>query len=545
MFCVRDGADLVNSSTDPLVGKELDRYLIEERLGEGGMGCVYRARHTVLDREYAIKVLFADFADDDRFLARFRREAQSMGKMRHRHVVSVEDFGTSPTGETFLVMEYVQGLTLEQIIDTQGPLPAPRAGLIAKQMALGLATAHAGGFVHRDIKPANIMISRQGTEETVKILDFGAVSLRSLPTNERLTNVGHIIGTPTYMAPEQSQDPNVGPTADLYALGAVLFEMLTKSPPFTGAGRAEVLVKHITQEAPAAPPSQGLERLVAQLLRKQPCERPQTGEAVVAIIDGLDLTSSDNEVTTINEVHPFPMLTQEPQVSQDWGAPPQYTPAERDVDADTDEQARVLSQEPETLIKPAAFAATHVVRERITPARRIEPDDQAAMFPVVPAPLVPLDDDDDGAPTQVAAGSIEISPTAPEPEIAQLDLRPLINAQPLPMRPTAATDLDHGGHLPLANPEPPLPGFLASSDTLPLTDNAAVMLAPADLAVPRAPLALPISKSTAAPQVKPPTPLLHYLAVLALLLTILVLGWALWPAQDTVRLVPGQIIDEL
>ncbi len=126
-MCVHDGTDLEDVARDPLVGQQLDRYTVEEQLGEGGMGCVYRARHTVLDREYAIKVLFADFADDGRFLARFRREAQSMSRVRHPHIVNVEDFGTSAQGLTFLVMELVQGRTLEQIIAEEAPLPPVRS----------------------------------------------------------------------------------------------------------------------------------------------------------------------------------------------------------------------------------------------------------------------------------------------------------------------------------------------------------------------------------------------------------------------------------
>ncbi|CAN0561832.1 unnamed protein product, partial [Laminaria digitata] len=286
--CVHDGTDLEDVARDPLVGQQLDRYTVEEQLGEGGMGCVYRARHTVLDREYAIKVLFADFADDGRFLARFRREAQSMSRVRHPHIVNVEDFGTSSQGLTFLVMELVQGRTLEQIIAAEAPLPPVRAARLMQQVLEGLGAAHQGGFVHRDVKPANIMVATVDGEEQVKILDFGAVSLRSLPTNERLTYVGHIIGTPTYMAPEQSQDPNVGPPADLYAVGVVLYEMLTGQPPFTGIGRAEVMVKHISAEPPAAPPSAGLERLVLWLMRKLPSERPQSAEEVIGFLNELD-----------------------------------------------------------------------------------------------------------------------------------------------------------------------------------------------------------------------------------------------------------------
>lgn len=287
--CGLDNELLVEGPHDPLVGKTLDRYLIVERLGAGGMGCVYRATHTIIDREYAIKVLYGDFACDDKFRARFQREAQAVSKIRHPNVVTVEDFGTTSTGLTFLAMEMVRGRTLEEVIAKEAPLSPTRTGHIIRQVAAGLGAAHELGFVHRDVKPANVMLTKIEGVECVKILDFGAVNLRAVPVDQRLTSIGHIIGTPTYMAPEQTQDPNVEPTADLYALGVMMHEMLTGEPPFTGNGRAEVLVKHITEAPPPTPPSRGLEALTQRLLRKLPAERPQSATEVIGAIDRLNL----------------------------------------------------------------------------------------------------------------------------------------------------------------------------------------------------------------------------------------------------------------
>ncbi len=290
--CTLDNAELVESSSDPLVGRRLDRYQIEGRLAVGGMGCVYQARHAVLDRSYAIKVLFGDFAHDERFQARFRREATAVSRIDHPNIVKVEDFGRTPAGLTFLAMELVVGQTLEELLAEVGPLSPARAAQIVRQAADGLGAAHDLGFVHRDVKPANVMLARSPRDDDiVKILDFGTVSLRALPSDERLTAVGHLIGTPMYMAPEQVQNPNVGPTADVYALGVMLYEMLVGRPPFTARRRAEVIVQHLTADPPSPPPKQGLERLVARMLRKRPEERPASMAEVIAELDtlGFDL----------------------------------------------------------------------------------------------------------------------------------------------------------------------------------------------------------------------------------------------------------------
>lgn len=290
-WCGIDGETLVEQDQDPLVGTAIERYQIEERLGMGGMGCVYRARHAVIEREYAIKVLYGDFAGDDKFRARFKREAQSISKIRHPNIVQVEDFGTTQAGLTFLAMELVRGRTLEEVIAAEAPMSPLRTAAIVRQVVAGLDAAHQLGFVHRDVKPSNIMLTKNETYEGefVKILDFGAVSLRSIPMEERLTSIGHIIGTPTYMAPEQTQDPGVAPTADFYSVGCMMHEMLSGTPPFVGNGRAEVMVKHITEEPPPAPPSRGLELLIKKLLKKYPAERPQSGVELIAAIEKLNI----------------------------------------------------------------------------------------------------------------------------------------------------------------------------------------------------------------------------------------------------------------
>ncbi|CDF32695.1 Serine/threonine protein kinase (fragment) Endoplasmic reticulum membrane, partial [Chondrus crispus] len=285
--CGLDGTALKPADRDPLVGEALDRYHIESRLGIGGMGCVYRARHHVLERWYAIKVLFGDFSADEKFQARFRREAQSMSRVRHPNVISVEDFGTTPGGLTYLAMELIEGETLEQTIASYAPIPPQRTASLMRQIARGLQAAHERDLVHRDVKPSNIMVYREDGRETIKLLDFGAVGLRAAPQETRLTSVGHIIGTPTYMAPEQTNDAAVTPSADLYALGVVAYEMVTGAPPFEGERRAEVLVRHITEQPAPLPNLNGLGPLVMRLLAKKPVDRPPGARELVTELDAL------------------------------------------------------------------------------------------------------------------------------------------------------------------------------------------------------------------------------------------------------------------
>src|SRR5688572_16033013 len=157
-FCGIDGARLVESDTDPLIGATIDRYRIVEKLGGGGMAAVYRAVHTVIDRQCALKVLFGELASDKAFTERFKREAQTASRIKHPNVVEVLDFGTTSEGASFLLMELLEARPLNTVIGAEGPLTASRTAWIARDCAAGLAAAHALGFVHRDLKPANVMI---------------------------------------------------------------------------------------------------------------------------------------------------------------------------------------------------------------------------------------------------------------------------------------------------------------------------------------------------------------------------------------------------
>ena len=292
-YCGIDGTKLREETADPLIGRVLDRYEVRQRLGLGAMGCVYRVAHTFLEHEYAMKVLFGDLSANKRVVERFRREAQVVSKIRHPNVVAVTDFGTTDNGLTFLVMEYVDGRTLADLIETEAPFTPARAANIARQIAGGLGEAHRQEFIHRDIKPSNIMVWTDGQHEFVKILDFGIVGLLPDERSVRITGSGHFVGTPLYMAPEQSRDPKtITPAADLYSLGVMLFEMLVGRPPFDAESVVDLFIKHSTAPVPVLPAAQGLEILVSWLLEKRPDRRPPNARAVIAELDRLTLARS-------------------------------------------------------------------------------------------------------------------------------------------------------------------------------------------------------------------------------------------------------------
>lgn len=287
-YCGIDGTKLREEAADPLVGRVLDRYRVLQRLGLGAMGCVYRVAHTFLEHEYAMKVLFGDLSANKRVVERFRREAQVVSKVRHPNVVAVTDFGTTDNGLTFLVMEYVSGRTLAEVIGAEAPFTPSRTANIARQIASGLGEAHRQDFIHRDVKPSNVMVWSDGEQEYVKILDFGIVGLLPSDHTVRITGSGHFVGTPLYMAPEQSRDPlKITPAADLYGLGVMMYEMLTGQPPFTAESVVDLFIKHSTAPVPAIPAAQGLELLVHWLLEKRPDRRPPNSDAVIAELDRL------------------------------------------------------------------------------------------------------------------------------------------------------------------------------------------------------------------------------------------------------------------
>jgi serine/threonine protein kinase len=350
-FCGIDGTRLGEADTDPLIGTTLDRYRIASAIGEGGMGCVYRAVHATLEAEFAIKVLLGDLGADETFVARFRREAQAASRIRSAHVVSVIDFATTPEGLSYLVMEYVNGVALDALIRREGALPPLRATRLAAGIASGLAAAHALGFVHRDVKTPNVLVAHEGGRDLAKLLDFGIVrqpasdlapvknarqgsdagASVSLTQPARLTREGRVLGTPAYMPPEQWANSNVGPSADLYALGVVLFEMLSGEKPFKGDD-LDLLCNQILYAAPPRlSPCEGLEDLAARLMAKAPKDRPGSAQEVRDELEQIAARLSQHEEhlpadsALTPPAHATPRAALEPRprgATLDWRKPP-------------------------------------------------------------------------------------------------------------------------------------------------------------------------------------------------------------------------------
>jgi eukaryotic-like serine/threonine-protein kinase len=246
---------------DLLIGQTIGNYLVTQKLGEGGMGAVYLAEHPSIGKKVALKVLHSEFSTNQEIAARFFNEAKAVNDIGHPNIVDIVDFGIIQAGPhreqlVYFIMEYLGGLTLSQLIRTEAPLPPERALGVALQVADALAASHKCGIVHRDLKPDNIILMQRGRErDFVKLLDFGIAKLTNEQPGSRRTRTGIVMGTPAYMSPEQCEGRgNIDHRTDIYALGIVLYEMLTGRVPFVGEGYGEILVQHLTQ--PPMPPSQ-------------------------------------------------------------------------------------------------------------------------------------------------------------------------------------------------------------------------------------------------------------------------------------------------
>jgi eukaryotic-like serine/threonine-protein kinase len=283
-----------DQASGELVGRVVaERFRVDELIGTGAMGAVYRAFHVHTRKHVALKVLHHELTGVEEVVARFEREAVAAGRVEHPNVAGALDFGRLADGTFYLVLEYVKGERLRNVL-ASGPLPIARAVPIARQVALALGAAHAAGIVHRDLKPDNVMLLERDGADFVKVLDFGVAKVSADAGAAQITRMGTIIGTPDYMSPEQALGHAVDHRADLYALGVMLYEMLTGKTPFSSDDVTQVLMAQITATPEPLPDTvpAPVRDVVQRLLAKEPEARVQTAADAVAAIDGASAAPS-------------------------------------------------------------------------------------------------------------------------------------------------------------------------------------------------------------------------------------------------------------
>jgi serine/threonine-protein kinase len=308
--CAKGSATEQPAAQDPLLGAVLgERYKIESFLSSGGMGVVYKGRHVVLDKPVAIKLLRE--SQDPDAQQRFLLEAKSACHIGHEHIVDITDFGVIEDGRPYLVMEFLVGQSLETLLGQRGALPANRVCRIGEQIARGLQAVHEKGILHRDLKPGNIFLLDRQRRDFVKILDFGIAKVMAGTretlsdgkevkplVNMRQTTQGMVLGTPEYLSPEQAAGEAIDARVDIYALGCILYEMLTGDVPFRGNGPMSTLMKHLTETAVAPRKRRpdlnipdSLEKIVQRAMAREKDDRFPSMEALAdALATEVELT---------------------------------------------------------------------------------------------------------------------------------------------------------------------------------------------------------------------------------------------------------------
>lgn len=277
-------ADAIPLSRDPLLGEVIDRYRLVEAIGDGAMANVYRAQHTTLtDRRYAIKVLRPAIARKPQVAARFRRESKILSQLEHPNIISVIDAGTTSHGLLYMVLDYAEGPTLKDIMRSKEKMSYARTVDIISQILSALKRTHSLGYIHRDIKPDNIVITQSEGKDLVKILDFGIAGMADAdPDMTRLTEVNRICGTPHYMAPEQASASEILAPVDIYAVGAILYEILEGKPPFVGP-MTEVLVQKLVADPKPPSDNTGLGEMAMAMLARDPNARPTAARSLARL----------------------------------------------------------------------------------------------------------------------------------------------------------------------------------------------------------------------------------------------------------------------
>ena len=306
-FCGGCGAQLVSDGehspdvADPLIGQTIaDRYRIVALLGRGGMGVVYKVEHVHIGKFMAMKLLHGELARDRNTVKRFQREADAASRLSHPNTVAVFDFGRSE-GLMYLVMEYLDGRDLGQLVRDEGHLEFARVAKIGAQVCASVSEAHGIGIVHRDIKPENVMIVGREDRDIAKVLDFGLAKLRDHQGNVTVTRAGHIVGTPYYMPPEQIRGEEVDQRGDIYAIGAMLYKACTGAPPFVANTPMGVLTKHLTEPLILPSARSGVyippmaDQIIGRAMSKEPADRFQSADDMREALASY-LASTGNEV---------------------------------------------------------------------------------------------------------------------------------------------------------------------------------------------------------------------------------------------------------
>jgi serine/threonine-protein kinase len=452
-LCPSDGT-VLEKLEDPLVGQTLaEKYRIEELINEGGMGAVYRGTHILMDKTVAIKVLHPALAADDKIVARFSREARAASRISHPHALNVTDFGESGNGIVFLVMEYLKGQTLKEVIHSEGPMPLPRVTEIVRQICGALEAAHAEGVVHRDLKSDNIMLLDIGGGDWAKVLDFGiAKIIEKVEQDPALTAPNLIIGTPQYMSPEQcSQAAEIDSRSDIYSFGVILYEMLVGHVPFTGESPTAIMMKHLQEPPPSVleerkdlPAAVG--RVVARAMAKRPEDRFQT---VSELSDELTAAAEEPVVAAALNSNPESADRKTNRIVVPTGS----NEAPRDTTSEDHDEATVVRARPEPLAAAEPEIFSDVIEEpqaSFNPWRVIIP--AMAGLLVIFAVVFALTRNsssnpaanDNSQPLTVDPGSQPVQPSQTPTGAGEQDIKP--NASPTaPGANTGVTDTNPNG----------------------------------------------------------------------------------------------------
>lgn len=314
--CPQDGTALVERGTWARGALVRGKYRILDKIGQGGMGSVYKAQHVAFDELRALKVMHPSLMSDELFVKRFRHEAVITRRLQHPNAVRVDDIDETEDHRPFIVMEYIEGKSLKKLIHDEGALAAPRVCAISKQVAAALDAAHHLGMIHRDIKPENIVLLGEPGEEQVKVLDFGIAKIKEARVKETsgmtLTGAGVVVGTPQYMSPEQAmgkRGDELDGRSDLYSLGVVMYQMLSGDLPFKADTTMEMLIAHMQRTPkplgdlhPAAAIPEPVSNLVMRLLEKDPAARPASARALIEELERVEKQPSPMNTTRVASV---------------------------------------------------------------------------------------------------------------------------------------------------------------------------------------------------------------------------------------------------